>query len=323
MTKSKKTHLAELDTLFQGDRRALAKAITLIEKDEFRLTEEFFELMQCAWPVEAPTLRVAVSGPPGAGKSTFINQLGLVLVSNGLKVAVLPVDPTSPTSGGSILGDKTRMSELTKSSHAYIRPSPSKLAMGGLSPATRESMYLCEMACYDVVILETVGVGQGEYHAQSQVDLFILVLPPASGDDLQGLKKGIIEMSDVIVFNKADNELRSLAHQAASDYQSSITLGEQTGPWLAKALSSHSHEEVLVLWKDIEQKIETLKSNGQFFQRRKQQEVSWFKELIAWRFDRNHQQFLNSAQTKSMIDALLNNKISALDAYAQNSKSIY
>ena len=193
--------------VIDGDRRALARAITLVESTRGDHREEAERLLADVLPHTGNAIRVGISGAPGAGKSTFIESLGLSLVEREHRVAVLAVDPSSTRSGGSILGDKTRMEELTRSPLAFVRPSPTSGTLGGVARRTREAMLLCEAAGFDVVLVETVGVGQSEVKVAAMVDLFLVLVAPGGGDELQGLKRGIMELADLVVVNKADGEL--------------------------------------------------------------------------------------------------------------------
>ncbi len=205
-----------------GDRRALARAITTVESTlpEHRVQAD--ALLSELRPHSGHAVRVGISGPPGAGKSTFIEAFGLHLLSLGRKPAVLAVDPSSPVSGGSILGDKTRMELLARDERAFIRPSPSGGTLGGVARRTREASFVCEAAGFDTVLIETVGVGQSETAVAEMVDLFMLLLPPAGGDELQGIKKGIVELADLVVINKADGDLLAAAGRTASDYTAAL-----------------------------------------------------------------------------------------------------
>jgi LAO/AO transport system kinase len=212
------------DGIMARNRRALGRAITLVEstRDDHRALAE--ELVEILLPATGKSIRLGISGVPGVGKSTFIEALGLYLVDAGKRVAVLAIDPSSRRTGGSILGDKTRMTELSRTPKAFIRPSPSSGTLGGVARRTRESLLLCEAAGFDVIIVETVGVGQSETAVADMVDLFCLLLLPSAGDELQGIKKGIVELAELIVVNKADGELRDAATRAVSDYRSALRL---------------------------------------------------------------------------------------------------
>ena len=210
--------------LIGGDRRALARAITLVESTRADHREEASALLTEVLPATGGSVRVGVSGTPGSGKSTFIEALGLQLLGAGHRVAVLAVDPSSTQSGGSILGDKTRMEQLTRAEDAFVRPSPTGGTLGGVARRTREALLLCEAAGFDVVLVETVGVGQSEVAVAGMVDCFVVVLAPGGGDELQGIKRGIMELADIVAVNKADGELASAAHQAAADVASALHL---------------------------------------------------------------------------------------------------
>ena len=210
--------------MVDGDRRALARAITLVESTRADHRAEAEALLAEVLPHTGDAIRVGISGAPGAGKSTFIEALGLHLVAHGHRVAVLAVDPSSTRSGGSILGDKTRMEQLTRSPHAFVRPSPTGGTLGGVARRTREAMLLCEAAGFDVVLVETVGVGQSEVKVAAMVDLFLVLVAPGGGDELQGLKRGIMELADLVVVNKADGDLAAAAAHTAADYAAALHL---------------------------------------------------------------------------------------------------
>jgi LAO/AO transport system kinase len=207
-----------------GDRRALARAITLVESTRADHREEAEALLADVLAHVGNSVRVGISGAPGAGKSTFIEALGSHLVAHDHRVAVLAVDPSSTRSGGSILGDKTRMEQLTRSPHAFVRPSPTGGTLGGVARRTREALLLCEAAGFDVVLVETVGVGQSEVKVAAMVDLFLVLVAPGGGDELQGLKRGIMELADLVVVNKADGDLAAVAAHTAADYGAALHL---------------------------------------------------------------------------------------------------
>ena len=214
----------ELEQILQGNRRAIAKAITLLESTRPESFEQGQELLESLLPHAGKALRIGITGVPGVGKSTFIEAIGLFLIKQGHRVAVLAVDPSSQLTGGSIMGDKTRMNELAQHPHAFIRPSPSSGILGGVARKTRETMLICEAAGYDVVIVETVGVGQSETMVASMVDLFLLLMLPNAGDELQGIKKGVLELADLVVVNKSDGEQETLAKTAQSEYRKALHL---------------------------------------------------------------------------------------------------
>jgi LAO/AO transport system kinase len=212
------------------ERRALAQAITLVESSRPDHRAEAVELLERVLPDTGGAIRVGITGQPGAGKSTFIEALGLHLVDAGHMVAVLAVDPSSTRSGGSILGDKTRMGELARRPEAFIRPSPSGGTVGGVARRTREALLLCEAAGHDVVIVETVGSGQSDVAVADMVDVFVLLVPPAGGDELQGIKRGIMELADVLVVTKADGDLEAAANRTAADHRHAVQLLHGTDP---------------------------------------------------------------------------------------------
>ncbi len=211
------------ERLIKGERRALARAITLVESARADHRQQATQLLENL-PRECQAMRIALSGTPGVGKSTFIESFGMMLVEQGLKVAVLAIDPSSARTGGSILGDKTRMDRLSRHKGAFIRPSPSQSHLGGVGRRTREAVALCEAAGFDVVLIETVGVGQSETVAAQLSDLFVLLIAPAGGDELQGVKRGIMEMADMILVNKADGDLKPAAMRTCADYSGALRL---------------------------------------------------------------------------------------------------
>lgn len=229
-----------VEKLLKGDRRALAKAITLIESNKEADRSQADEVLKKSLPHSGKSLRIGISGIPGVGKSSFIEVFGLELIKAGHKVAVLAVDPSSPISGGSILGDKTRMEELSQNVSAFIRPSPTTGSLGGVSSNTRESIFLCEAAGFDVVLIETVGVGQSEYEVASMVDLFMVLMVPNAGDELQGIKKGIIELADLLVINKADGDTLVLAENAKTTYQNALHIIKKERFWTPQVLTCSS-----------------------------------------------------------------------------------
>lgn len=212
------------EAVLAGDRRALARAITLVESRRSDHRAEAMALLDALMPATGGAMRLGISGAPGAGKSTLIEALGLHAIGEGHQIAVLAVDPSSSRSGGSILGDKTRMSDLARHQRAIIRPSPTGGTLGGVARRTREALLVCEAAGFDVVLVETVGVGQSEIAVADMVDLFLLVASPAGGDELQGIKRGIMELADVIVANKADGDLLPAAQRAAADLRKAVHL---------------------------------------------------------------------------------------------------
>jgi LAO/AO transport system kinase len=266
-----------------GDRGALSRAITLAESSRADDQEQAQELIADLLPETGKAIRVGITGVPGAGKSTTIEALGLQLIKQGHKVAVLVVDPTSARTGGSILGDKTRMNRLSAEADAYIRPSPSGGVLGGVARKTREAMLLCEAAGFDVIIVESVGVGQSEAELAELVDCLMLLLVPGAGDDLQGIKRGIMELSDLIVVNKADGDRVPLAKRARGDYRHALrmlppsTPGWETPVQIASATEGTGLAEI---WESVEQHRAHLEETGLLEKRRRHQTERWLDSMI-------------------------------------------
>lgn len=271
-----------VDLLRQGNRRALAKSITLVEskKDEHR--EQAQKVLEQVLPDSGKSIRIGITGIPGVGKSTFIETFGMYLIEQGKKVAVLAVDPSSPVAGGSILGDKTRMELLSRREEAFIRPSPSEGALGGVAQKTRETILLCEAAGYDVIIVETVGVGQSEYEVASMVDFFLVLMMPNAGDELQGIKKGILELADALVINKADGESVNLAKRTQSQYQSAVNLLHYTNFWTPRVMTCSSTEQngISEVWGMILDYYFMAKDRGSFDSKRAKQNSEWMRRLM-------------------------------------------
>jgi LAO/AO transport system kinase len=260
--------------LRQGDRRALARAITLVEstRPEHRAAAE--EMVAAILPQTGGAVRLGISGPPGAGKSTFIEAFGLAGIARGRRVAVLAVDPAAKRGGGAILGDKTRMAELGRTPQAFIRPTSAGARAGGVARGTREAILLCEAAGFDAIIVETVGAGQGETAVADIVDMFVLILPPAAGDELQGLKRGIVELADLILVNKADGGLSAAAQQTAADYASALHLIRPSAlEWQVqvRAVSALAGTGIAETWDDVQQFRAALEASGGWSRRRREQ----------------------------------------------------
>jgi LAO/AO transport system kinase len=264
------------DRLLSGDRRALARAITLIESARPDHRAAAAQLLERVNRAGRAAIRIGLSGTPGVGKSTFIESFGLMLTGQGLTVAVLAVDPSSARSGGSILGDKTRMERLSRDPSAFIRPSPSR---------TREAVMLCEAAGYDVVLIETVGVGQSETVVAEMSDIFVLLLAPAGGDELQGVKRGIMEIADLILVNKADGDLKPAAMRTRSDYAGALRLlrkRAQDPEGFPKALtvSALAEDGLAAAWDEMRALVDWRRAEGHFAARRIAQAQSWFVEEV-------------------------------------------
>jgi LAO/AO transport system kinase len=265
-----------LKPLLARDRRALARAITLIESTRADHRERADTLLAELLPRTGKSVRLGITGVPGVGKSTFIERFGLGLVEQGRSLAVLAVDPSSKRGGGSILGDKTRMEELSRST-AFIRPSPAGTTLGGVARRTREAMLLLEAAGFDTVIVETVGVGQSETAVADMVDMFIVLLLPAGGDDLQGIKRGVIELADLIVVNKADGDLKAVARRAAADYQHALRmLRSPTAGWTPEVTtcSALTGEGVAAVWETVGRYRAAIGDRG-IARRRAEQARAW------------------------------------------------
>jgi LAO/AO transport system kinase len=262
----------------EGDRRALARAITLVESTRPDHRDDAVALLEALLPATGGAIRVGISGAPGAGKSTFIETLGVHLVDAGHRVAVLAVDPSSARSGGSILGDKTRMEQLSRRREAFIRPSPSGGTLGGVARRTREALLVCEAAGFDVVLVETVGVGQSEIAVAGMVDLFVLLLAPGGGDELQGVKRGIVELADLLVVNKCDGALADLARHTAADYGHALPLvrtGDAGAIDRVRTCSALLGEGIAELWSTVEELVDAARASGELDDRRTDQARQW------------------------------------------------
>lgn len=266
-----------------GNRRVMARAITKLESTRDDDHAEGQAILESLIEDSGNAIRVGITGPPGVGKSTFIEALGLQLVEQGKRVAVLAVDPSSPLTGGSILGDKTRMERLTIRPEAFIRPSPSSGSLGGVAHRTREVMLLCEAASYDVILIETVGIGQSEVAVSSMVDFFLVLLLPSGGDELQGIKKGVIELADALVVNKADGPMETTAQRTRVDYASALELIRGSNEtWRPRALVASAIEDkgVTEVWNTIVEHHELTVANGSLESRRRDQARDWMWKLV-------------------------------------------
>jgi len=284
--------------IIAGERRALARAITLVESGREDHRALATQLLEAVKPANRQALRIGLSGTPGVGKSTFIEAFGMFLIGQGLKVAVLAVDPSSTRSGGSILGDKTRMEDLSREKNAFIRPSPSQSQLGGVARRTREAAALCEAAGYDVVLIETVGVGQSETMVSEMSDLFILLIAPAGGDELQGVKRGIMEIADMILVNKADGELKGAATRTCADYAGALRLmrarpNDPEGFPKAMTVSSVTQNGLKETWAQMQALANWRRETGHWQAHRREQARHWFHEDL-----RHH--LLSSLETPHM-----------------------
>jgi LAO/AO transport system kinase len=267
-------------------RAALARAITLIESRRSDHQASARELVQILLPQTGKAVRVGITGSPGVGKSTTIDALGMFLIERGHEVAVLAVDPSSARSGGSILGDKTRMARLAASDHAYIRPSPSAGTLGGVAAKTREAMLLCEAAGFDVILVETVGIGQSETAVCDMTDCFLALMLPGAGDELQGIKKGLVELADMIAINKADGDNIKRANTAAAEYRSALhILKPRSEHWQPPVVtySALNGNGIAELWQKILDHRSAMTASGEFAARRRQQQVKWMWSMLEQR----------------------------------------
>ncbi len=275
------SHIAE--GVRSGNIRSLAKAITLIESRNPDHSRAATTLLDELLPDSGKSIRIGISGVPGVGKSTLIEALGMMLIEQGQRIAILAVDPTSQLSGGSILGDKTRMELLSREKNAFIRPSPSGDTLGGVARKTRETMLLCEAAGYDVIIVETVGVGQSEITVASMVDFFLLLQLSNAGDELQGIKKGVMEIADAILINKAEGENRPSAELARQQYENALhLLKPKSKNWQVPALlcSALHNEGIREAWQTINEFTDRLKQSGEFDEKRRLQAHDWMWTLV-------------------------------------------
>ncbi len=290
--------------VLSGDRRSLSKAITLIESVLPRHQDNARALVDVLLPYSGNSIRLGVTGVPGVGKSTFIESLGLELTARNHKVAVLAVDPSSRRSGGSILGDKTRMTHLSAHPNAFIRPSPSAGTLGGVAARTRETMIVCEAAGFDVVVVETVGVGQSETAVASMVDFFLLLMLAGAGDELQGIKRGIMELADAIAINKADGDNVEHASKARKDYENALHyLAPSSAVWRPVVHTVSSVENIGIgdVWNSVLEHRKRFESAGELSVKRQRQALDWMRDMVAEELKR---QFLGNVGVKSLLPEL-------------------
>ena len=290
-----------VDGVLNCDRALLAQAITLIESlnDDHRATAD--AVLNELLIQNQDSIRIGITGVPGVGKSTFIESFGKQLTSLDHKVAVLAVDPTSSRTGGSILGDKTRMQELSRDKNAFIRPSPTSGTLGGVTRVTRETIILCEAAGFDVILVETVGVGQSEIMVSQMVDFFLALMLPGAGDELQGIKKGILEIADMIAVNKADGEMKNAANRAVMEYQHALDiLNPKSANWKPRSLScsAFTGDGLAAIWETICDYKRLLKDAGEWQEKRKSQQVEWMWAII-------RERILSKIETNEKVQSLV------------------
>lgn len=295
--------------LLSGDRRSLAKAITLIESSKPEDQRTAQQLLQDILPHTGKSIRLGITGVPGVGKSTFIESFGIFLINQGHKVAVLAIDPSSPISGGSILGDKTRMEILSQNDKAFIRPTPSLGFLGGVAQKTRESILLCEAAGFDYILVETVGVGQSEFEVAGMVDFFLILMLPNAGDELQGIKKGILELTDAVIINKADGDILPQANQTLAQYSSAMELMRPDSHWKARVLQCSALEKknLDTIYLMIKEYYANTTATGYFTEKRLSQNKAWFKKLVMELINIHLNQDTNLSKSKKRLEEDVNN----------------
>jgi len=304
-----------------GDRATLARAITLIESKRADHRDAAHRLVQELLPLTGKAVRVGITGAPGVGKSTTIDALGTFLTEQRRKVAVLAVDPSSSRTGGSILGDKTRMARLANNADAFIRPSPTAGTLGGVAAQTRETLLLCEAAGYDVLLVETVGIGQSETTVADMTDFFLVLMLPGAGDELQGLKKGVIELADMLAVNKADGDNLARAKAAAAEYKAAFhILTPRSVSWAPPVVtySALTGDGIAELWGKVLEHRQRLTATGEFAARRREQQVKWMWNMLEQRvFARLHADRSLKAKLRQIENAVADGRLSPALAVEQ------
>ncbi|KAK9729681.1 hypothetical protein K7432_000087 [Basidiobolus ranarum] len=325
------------EKLIAGDRRSLAKAITLVESSKECHKKQAHSILANVMRhnnevnSDKRTFRIGLSGPPGTGKSTFIEAFGMFLLDKGMKVSVLAVDPSSTRTGGSILGDKTRMDQLSVQDNAYIRPTPTRGSLGGVARNTNDAIVLCEANGYDICLVETVGVGQSETMVANMVDMFVLLVPPGGGDELQGMKRGIIELSDLIIVNKADGELENAAKYARLEYKRGLSFIQPSSPnWAPKTTLVSSREKTGLdkAWRHMSDFKKAMETSGEFDQKRAQQRKTWmWKEVTESLLHHLHTNTKVKSLVKEIEEQVISGQLASgqaadrvLDCFMKNAK---
>ena len=298
-----------IEGILNGDKTSLAKSITLLESTNIEHAKQAAEIVKQILPKSGNSIRIGITGVPGVGKSTFIESFGSLLTKKGIKIAVLAVDPSSNINKGSILGDKTRMEKLSVDPLAFVRPSPSSGTLGGVANATRESILLCEAAGFEVIIVETVGVGQSEYLVKEMVDFFLLLMLSGAGDEIQGIKRGIMEIADALFVNKADGDNKLMAQKAVQSYKNALHLfPAREDQWVPQTgiCSAIKNTHIDKVWQVIQDFNTHQKSNNWFVKRRKQQSKTWLFDQIKAALQQNFEQNIN---VKTNIEQITNQVI--------------
>lgn len=312
-----------INGILSGNRLLLSQAITLVESRRVDDQAVARQVLEAVLPNTGTAIRVGITGVPGVGKSTFIEAFGTYLTTQGHRLAVLTVDPTSQRSGGSLLGDKTRMDTLSMNPGAFIRPSPAGDSLGGVTHRTRETILLCEATGFDVILIETVGVGQSETMVHGMTDFFLLLMLAGAGDELQGMKRGIMELADALVINKADGDNVTAANRARVEYQNALHLFPPTGTgWFPPVLtcSALTGAGVPDVWEMIESHHQLSVLNGSHTQRRQQQQLAWFRSLLKQRME---QHFFNKAGIGERVSVLENQVLAGMILPAPAVESLF
>ena len=327
MLRNNKTNIENLiNGVRDGNRKFLAQAITLIESEKREDQVQSQILLTKLFTNNITSIRIGITGIPGAGKSSFIETLGTNLTKTGFKVAVLTIDPSSSITGGSILGDKTRMVELSRNPDAFIRPSPTSGTLGGVKKSTRESILLCEAAGYDVILVETVGIGQSEISISEMVDFCLLILISGAGDELQGIKKGVLELADIIAINKADGDNLEASKRTALEYKNALRIFQSSEENETPVVTMSGLKNIGVdnLWEEISKKLNVIKLDGTLKKNRMIQQKKWMWEMVEEKIIREIESKTDIMKLKAEMEELISNgKITPVSAAESILKNIY